>query len=301
MTCRRPAEAGVIFSDLPTRPASSRSSCGGTWAVARRRTRTRTSGRSRRPRWTGGTFLYVPRGVVVDETLVARHRPWRGRGAPSRSAWSWPRRAAASRSWRRSARPTGSPPGTAASPTWSRAGRASALREPPAARRRGWNVGAQRVEVGQDADVTTLNAEVGLGGHEAGRRRAHDRQGRHVACCSASWRRAATSTSTSTASRTFASHTTTDLLYLSALYDQARAAFYGVTRVRHGAKQTSSYQECRNLLLSPGGRRGADPGARDRGERHPALRPWRHRRAPSTRRSSSTRSPAAWRPRRRSA
>src|SRR5207244_2273368 len=53
------------------------------------------------------------------------------------------------------------------------------------------------------------------------------------------------------------SHTTSDLLYLSALYDEAHAAFYGVTRVRPEAKQTSSYQECRNLLLSPNA--GAEP------------------------------------------
>jgi Fe-S cluster assembly protein SufD len=54
-----------------------------------------------------------------------------------------------------------------------------------------------------------------------------------------------------------ASYATSDLLYLSALYDQARAAFYGVTKVRSEAKQTSSYQECRNLLLSP--QAGAEP------------------------------------------
>jgi Fe-S cluster assembly protein SufD len=53
------------------------------------------------------------------------------------------------------------------------------------------------------------------------------------------------------------SHTTSDLLYLSALYDEARAAFYGVTRVEREAKGTSSYQECRNLLLSP--KAGAEP------------------------------------------
>jgi Fe-S cluster assembly protein SufD len=54
-----------------------------------------------------------------------------------------------------------------------------------------------------------------------------------------------------------ASYTTSDLLYLSALYDRARAAFYGVTKVRAGSAQTSSYQECRNLLLSP--EAGAEP------------------------------------------
>ena len=54
-----------------------------------------------------------------------------------------------------------------------------------------------------------------------------------------------------------ADHTTSDLLYLSALYDRAHASFYGVTNVRHGTRQTSSYQECRNLLLSP--HAGAEP------------------------------------------
>jgi Fe-S cluster assembly protein SufD len=54
-----------------------------------------------------------------------------------------------------------------------------------------------------------------------------------------------------------ADHTTSDLLYLSALYDRAHASFYGITNVRHGTRQTSSYQECRNLLLSP--QAGAEP------------------------------------------
>jgi Fe-S cluster assembly protein SufD len=54
-----------------------------------------------------------------------------------------------------------------------------------------------------------------------------------------------------------ADHTTSDLLYLSALYDEAHAAFYGVTKVRPGTRQTSSYQECRNLLLSS--KAGAEP------------------------------------------
>lgn len=41
-----------------------------------------------------------------------------------------------------------------------------------------------------------------------------------------------------------------DLLYLSALYDAAKATFYGVVRVEPTSHATGSYQECRNLLLS---------------------------------------------------
>ena len=120
-----------------------------------------------------------------------------------------------------------------------------------------WNIGSQRVVVGQDAEVTTLNAEVGSkvtkvgldvqmtgkGGTSKllGLLAAGDDQ--HI--------------DINSEQDLHASYTTSDLLYLSALYDRARAAFYGVTKVRAGSKQTSSYQECRNLLLSPAA--GAEP------------------------------------------
>jgi Fe-S cluster assembly protein SufD len=48
-----------------------------------------------------------------------------------------------------------------------------------------------------------------------------------------------------------------DLLYLSALYDSAKATFYGVVRVEPTSSGTGSYQECRNLLLSD--KAGANP------------------------------------------
>jgi Fe-S cluster assembly protein SufD len=120
-----------------------------------------------------------------------------------------------------------------------------------------WNIGSQRVVVGQDANVTTLNAEVGSkvtkvgldvqmtgkGGTSRllGLLAAGDDQ--HI--------------DINSDQDLHGSYTTSDLLYLSALYDQARAAFYGVTKVRAGSRQTSSYQECRNLLLSP--QAGAEP------------------------------------------
>ena len=43
---------------------------------------------------------------------------------------------------------------------------------------------------------------------------------------------------------------TSDLLYLSALYEAAKALFYGVIRVEPTSSGTGSYQECRNMLLS---------------------------------------------------
>ena len=55
----------------------------------------------------------------------------------------------------------------------------------------------------------------------------------------------------------FGSHSESILLYLSALYDRAKAVTYGVIRVEPQSRATSSYQECRNMLLSE--HAGADP------------------------------------------
>jgi Fe-S cluster assembly protein SufD len=208
--------------------------------------------------WTGGTFLYVPAGVVVDGPLIART------SLPDGGYTYLPHTLVV---LEQDASVTvleelSSPDGAE---TWF--GGTSDLQVGYGARLRyanlqrlgiaAWRIGAQRVEVGQDADVTTLNAEIGSkickmgldlrmsgkGGTSKllGLLAAGDDQHIDINSCQ----------------DLAASHTTSDLLYLSALYDRARAAFYGVTRVRPEAKQTSSYQECRNLLLSP--KAGAEP------------------------------------------
>jgi Fe-S cluster assembly protein SufD len=54
--------------------------------------------------------------------------------------------------------------------------------------------------------------------------------------------------------RTFQSHekphTTSNLLYKNALYDQSRTIFAGLIMVEDGAHGTDAYQTCRNLLMS---------------------------------------------------
>jgi Fe-S cluster assembly protein SufD len=54
-------------------------------------------------------------------------------------------------------------------------------------------------------------------------------------------------------------HTTSDLLFKAAVKDRARSLYYGVTRVRKSARQSSAYQESRNILLSEGAKAGATP------------------------------------------
>ena len=57
-----------------------------------------------------------------------------------------------------------------------------------------------------------------------------------------------------------AKHTTSDLLYTHALYDQARTIIAGLIQVQAGSHHTDSYQTCRNLLGSDKAEANAMPG-----------------------------------------
>jgi Fe-S cluster assembly protein SufD len=208
--------------------------------------------------WRGGTFLYVPRDVIVDETLVARIEL----GAEAAAFLPISLVVAEEGSSVTLLEETRSADGVAA---WYGgisdvvAGQGSRVRYANLQRLgdAAWNIGVQRVEVGQDADVITLNAEVGSATTKLGvdmRMTGKGGTSRLLGLLAAG---GSQHIDINSVQDLIGSHTTSDLLYLSALYDEAHAAFYGVTRVRKEAKGTSSYQECRNLLLSP--KAGAEP------------------------------------------
>ena len=120
-----------------------------------------------------------------------------------------------------------------------------------------WNLGSQRVAVGRGADVTSLNTEVGSRVTKLGVDVRMNGTGGTSLLLGLTAAGDDQLIDINTVQDLAADHTTSDLLYLSALYERAHASFYGVTNVRHGTRQTSSYQECRNLLLSP--QAGAEP------------------------------------------
>jgi Fe-S cluster assembly protein SufD len=208
--------------------------------------------------WTGGSFLYVPRGVAADGVLVAHTV------LPPGSYTYLPHTLVV---LEEEASVTlleeiSSPDGQAVwfgGTTDVQVGYGARLRYANLQRLGdgAWRIGAQRVEVGQDANVTTLNAEIGSGISKVGmdvRMTGKGGTSRLLGLLAAG---GSQSIDFNSCQDLLGSHTTSDLLYLSALYDASHASFYGVTRVRPDAKQTSSYQECRNLLLSP--KAGAEP------------------------------------------
>ena len=208
--------------------------------------------------WSGGTFLYVPKGVEVDGPLIA------STSLPGGSYTYLPHTLVV---LEEGASVTlleelSSPNGDS---TWYggtadlQVGYGARLRYANLQRLGNavWRIGAQRVEVGQDAVVTTLNAEIGSKVSKMGLDLRMSGKGGTSKLLGLLAAGDDQHIDINSVQDLLGSHTTSDLLYLSALYDQARAAFYGVTRVRSAAKQTSSYQECRNLLLSP--KAGAEP------------------------------------------
>ncbi len=208
--------------------------------------------------WTGGSFLYVPARVAIDDVLTARTT------LPTGSYTYLPHTLVVLEEDASATllEEVASPDGEA---VWF--GGTADLQVGYGARLRyanlqrlgdgAWRIGAQRVEVGQDANVTTLNAEIGSAISKVGtdvRMTGKGGTSRLLGLLAAG---DAQSIDFNSVQDLIGSHTTSDLLYLSALYDASHASFYGVTRVRPEAKQTSSYQECRNLLLSP--KAGAEP------------------------------------------
>ena len=252
------AEAGVILTDLRTaireHPDLVRRHLGQEdgiashahfWALAH-------------AAWTGGLFCYVPHGVTVDGTLVARLSLPR----PDIAFHPVTLIVAEESSSVTLLEEISSPDGGSG---WY--GGVVDLRAGASARVRyanlqqlgdgAWRVGAERVSVGRDAEVTTLNAEVGSRITKLGLDVLMTGKGGTSKVLGLLAAGDDQKIDINTIQDLAADHTTSDLLYLSALYDRAHASFYGVTNVRHGTKQTSSYQECRNLLLSP--EAGAEP------------------------------------------
>ena len=208
--------------------------------------------------WTGGLFCYVPRGVVVDGTLVARSTLPTADGTYLPVSLVVAEEDSSVTLLEETVSPDGDP-GWYGGIVEVIAARASTVRYANLQKLGGaaWNIGAQRVAVGPDAQVTTLNAEIGSRVTKVGLDVAMSGKGGTSKLLGLLAAGEDQHIDINAHQVLAADYTTSDLLYLSALYDRARAAFYGVTRVEHGTKQTSSYQECRNLLLSP--EAGAEP------------------------------------------
>ena len=258
-------EAGVVFSDLaiavrehPDKvraylgTAGSLPSHAKFWALAH-------------AAWTGGTFLYVPAGVEIDGSLFA------GSALSRADAAHFPQTLVVAEPNSRltlvedfvSPDSSGmlglSGEGWVAGAVDVRAAEGARVRYVNLQRLGGktWNLGFQRADVGPNADVKLLNVEVGSKVTKIGSEVKMSGKGGTSQLLGLIAAGEDQRIDVNSYQDLAGSYTTSDLLYVAALYDRAKTSFYGIIKVRSGALQTSSYQECRNLLLSPNA--GAEP------------------------------------------
>ncbi|MBI3522588.1 MAG: SufD family Fe-S cluster assembly protein [Chloroflexi bacterium] len=120
-----------------------------------------------------------------------------------------------------------------------------------------WDIGYQRYRSGRDSEIGSFNVLVGSGRSKVGVESVILGDGAVVKLNGLVAAGARQRIDVNSLQVVDGKASTSDLLYLSALYESAKAIFYGVIRVEPTSSGTGSYQECRNMLLSD--HAGADP------------------------------------------
>ncbi len=120
-----------------------------------------------------------------------------------------------------------------------------------------WDLGYQRYVSERDSDLAAFNVFVGSGRSKIGIESDIRGNGARVKLNGLVAIGDSQRIDVNSLQRLDGKGSNSDLLYLSALYEAAKAVFYGVIRVEPTSSGTGSYQECRNMLMSD--KAGADP------------------------------------------
>jgi len=212
--------------------------------------------------WTGGAFVYVPRGVRVEApVLLSAIADAEGVGLHRRTLVVLEEDAEVE-VWEQYLSGTPDAPALLNTVVELVVGQNARLRYVCGQdlNERSWVFGAQRAEVARDGALDwvavgfgsgkgrvrmeTLLAGEGATGKVTGAYAPHGRQ--HV--------------DFDTTQEHGAPHTTSDLAFRGILADRARAVWRGMIKVDPGAQRTDAFQECRNLLLSKRAHADAIPG-----------------------------------------
>jgi Fe-S cluster assembly protein SufD len=113
-----------------------------------------------------------------------------------------------------------------------------------------WDLSVQRVMIDRDAQIDWLVVGMSAGLTKTNIEAAMRGSGARAQMLGILWGEGAQHTHYHTVQDHIAPHTTSDLLYKGALTDSAKSIFTGTIRVVKGANGTDAYQANRNLLLS---------------------------------------------------
>ncbi len=207
----------------------------------------------------GSTFLYVPAGVTVELPLHV-HKRWTAgdRAIVFRTIVVAERGSSVTFVEELSSEPGG--PGRLAIPgLLVHAGEGAQVRYVQIQRFADdvWDLGFQRYVSARDSSIASFNVQVGSGRSKIGVASDIEGDGAEVKLYGLVAAGGSQRIDVNSLQRLDGKGSSSDLLYLSALYGSAKAVYYGVIRVEPTSSGSGSYQECRNMLLSD--KAGADP------------------------------------------
>jgi len=212
--------------------------------------------------WTGGAFVYVPRGMrvsapivlsaIADASGVALHRRVLVVLEESAEAEVWEQHL------------SGSPDSESLlnSVVEVRVGQNARLRFVAAQdlNEHSWVFGAQRAEVARDGVLDWVVVGFGSGNGRVRTETLLAGEGGEAKVTGAYAPHARQHIDFDTSQEHGAPNTTSDLAFRGILADRSSAVWRGIIKVDPGAQQTDAFQECRNLLLSKRAHADAIPG-----------------------------------------
>jgi Fe-S cluster assembly protein SufD len=212
--------------------------------------------------WTGGAFVYVPRGMKVEAPIVLTAISDAAGIALHRRVLVVLDEGAEAEVWEQHL--SGSPDGETLlnSVVELRVGQNAKLRFVGAQdmNERSWVFGSQRAEVARDGSLDWVVVGFGSGAGKVRTETLLAGEGSHAKVTGAYAPHARQHIDYDTTQEHGAANTTSDLAFRGILADRSSAVWRGMIKVDPGAQQTDAFQECRNLLLSKRAHADAIPG-----------------------------------------
>jgi Fe-S cluster assembly protein SufD len=212
--------------------------------------------------WTGGAFVYVPRGLRVEAPIVLTAISDASGVALHRRVLIVLEEGAEAEVWEQHL--SGSEDGETLlnSIVELRVGQNARLRFVGAQdmNEKSWVFGAQRAEVARDGSLDWVVVGFGSGSGKVRTETLLAGEGSHAKVTGAYAPHARQHIDYDTTQEHGAANTTSDLAFRGVLADRASAVWRGMIKVDPGAQQTDAFQECRNLLLSKRAHADAIPG-----------------------------------------
>jgi Fe-S cluster assembly protein SufD len=212
--------------------------------------------------WTGGAFVYVPRGVRVEQPIVLTAISDAAGTALHRRVLIVVDEGAEAEVWEQHLSGSTDAETMLNSIVELRVGQNAKLRFVGAQdmNERSWVFGSQRAEVARDAHLDWVTVGFGSANGKVFTETLLAGEGSHAKVTGAYAPHARQHVDFHTLQEHGAANTTSDLAFRGILADRSSAVWRGMIKVDPGAQQTDAFQECRNLLLSKKAHADAIPG-----------------------------------------